>query len=97
MLLFVCQVHPPKCIHLLQQLDVSSSDFQLLQPPHASLKCLRGFIAGLGLGRNEQPPVYAGLLLLEIMGFLADSSIVIVGLCSRLCMCSSGIIKLCCS
>jgi hypothetical protein len=56
---FVCQVYPPKCIHLFQQLNVSSSNLQLLQPPHAGLESLRGFIASLGLRRNEQPSVYA--------------------------------------
>jgi len=91
---FVCQVHPPKCIHLFQQLHVSRSDLQLLQPPHARLECLRGFIASFGLGRNEQPSVYAGLLLLEIMGLFSDSGIVIVGLGPRLFVCSSGVFKL---
>ena len=91
---FVCQVHPPERIHLFQQLDVSRSDLQLLQSPHASLKCLRGLIAGLGLSCNKQPSVYAGLLLLETVGLLADSSIVIVGLGLRFCVISSGIVKL---
>ena len=91
---FVCWVHPPKCIHLFQQLNVSSSNFQLLQSPHAGLKGLGGFIASLGLGRNEQPSVYAGLLLLEIMGLLADSSVMIVGLDPRLYVFSSGIVEL---
>jgi hypothetical protein len=46
------------------------------------------------LGRNEQPSVYAGLLLLEIVGLLADSSIVIVGFGPRFYVFSSGIVKL---
>lgn len=77
---FVCQVHPPKCIHLFQQLNISRSNLQLLQAPHASLERLRGFIASLGLGRNEQPSVYAGLLLQEYLGLLVDGGIVLVGL-----------------
>ena len=90
----MCQVHPPKCIHLFQQLNISRSDLQLLQPPHARLERLCRFIAGLGLRRNEQPSVYAGLLLLEIMGLLADSSVMIVGLGPRLYVFSSGIVEL---
>jgi hypothetical protein len=92
----VRRVHPPKCIHLFQQLNVSRRDLQLLQPAHAGLECLRGFIASLGLGRNKQPSIYAGLLLLEIMGLLADSSIVIFGFGPRIYVFSSGIVKLCC-
>jgi hypothetical protein len=93
---FVYQVHPPECIHLFQQLNVSRSNLQFLQSPHAGLESLCRFIAGLGLGRNEQPSVYAGLLLLEIMGLLADSSIVIFGFGPRIYVFSSGIVKLCC-
>jgi hypothetical protein len=55
---------------------------------------LRGFIAGLGLRRNEQSSVYAGLLLLKIVGLLTDSSIVIFGFSPQIYMCSSGIVKL---
>lgn len=91
---FVHQVHLPKCIHLFQQLDVSRSDLQIFQPPHAGLEGLCRFIASLGLCRNEQSSVYAGLLLLETVGLLADSSIVVVGLGLRLCVFSSGIVKL---
>ena len=91
---FVCWVHPPKCIHLFQQLNVSSSNFQLLQSPHAGLKGLGGFIASLGLGRNEQPSVYACLLLLEVVGFLAHSGIVIVGRGPGLYMILSGFVEL---
>jgi hypothetical protein len=94
---FVYQVHPPECIHLFQQLNISGSDLELLQPPHTGLKCLRGFITSLGLRRDEQPSVYACLLLLEVVGFLADSGIVIVGLGPRLFVFSSGIVKLRCS
>jgi hypothetical protein len=94
---FVDQVHPPKCIHLFQQLNISRSDFQLLQSPHAGLECLRGFIASLGLRRDEQPLVDAGLLLLKVVGLFADSSIVVVGLGPRSYVFSSGIVKLRCS
>lgn len=93
---FVHQVHLPKCIHLFQQFHVSCSNFQLFQSPHTGFESLRGFIAGLGLRRNEQSSVYAGLLLLESIGLLANSSIVIIGLGPRVGVFSSGIVKLRC-
>ena len=77
---FVRRVYPPERIHLFQQLDVSRSDLQLLQSPHAGLECLCRFIARLGLCRNKQSSVYAGLLLLEPLSLFANSGIVIVGL-----------------
>ena len=93
---FVRRIHPPKCIHLFQQLNISRSNLQLLQSPHASFESLCRFIAGLGLCRNKQPLVYAGLLLLESFGLLANGSIVVVGFGLCFVVVSSSVLKLDC-
>lgn len=72
----------PECFHLFQQFDVARRNLKLLQPLHASCECLCCFIARLRLGCNEQPLVYARLLLLEAVGLLDGRSSVVIALSS---------------